>query len=681
MTGVTIAGATHNVLYVATMNDKLYAFDADSASPSPLWMQDFTNPPSVTPVPITDITAPNLNIIGNVGIQSTPVIDQASGTMYLVTKTKEGSAYFQRLHAIDVTSGQERPGSPVAITGSVPGTAPDSTMGPDGPVVSFDPKMQGQRAGLALVNGVILIAWGSHEDLPPYHGWIMAFDATTLANVGVFAVTPDVYGGGVWQGGRAPTIDANGYVYYTTGNGDWDGTRNFGDSLMKFRANLSGLTLVDYFTPGNEAKLSIDDDDLSGSGFTLLPGTNLLLGGGKEGVLYLLDSDRLGGKVLNDTQIAQRLPMLGGHVMGGPVLWTSPASGPLVYNWSEDDVLKAYRLSNGRLITPPFAQGEAVSPGHPGGSLAVSANGSTAGTGIVWASMPTSQDGMHGLVAGMLRAYNAETLQQLWTSEQNPARDRVGTLMKFVPPVVANGRVYVPSYGSQVNVYGLLPPDFDVASGPGGLTIAPGGTGTFLVSVTGLGGFADVVNLGATGQPAGTTVIFSPSSVAGTGSSTMTVTAAADAPTGSSWVTVSGTSGDRVRSGSPMVVNVNSLSAGLGPIGIDFTGSTPVRMSASEVAGAVPISNWNTAAGAASTTPLALVDATGTATGGTVTWTANSVWMLPTTDHAGDRRMMKGYLDSTNTSTTTVSVARLVPRTYDVYVYVDGDNRAFDRPA
>src|SRR6185437_14057822 len=143
-------------------------------------MRDFTSPPAVTAVPITDIAAPNLNIIGNVGIHSTPVIDQATGTLYLVVRTRESGAYVQRLHALDLTSGVERPGSPVSIIGSVAGTAPDTTMGPNGRVVSFDPKMQGQRAGLALVNGVILIAWGSHEDLPPYHGWIMAFDATTL---------------------------------------------------------------------------------------------------------------------------------------------------------------------------------------------------------------------------------------------------------------------------------------------------------------------------------------------------------------------------------------------------------------------------------------------------------------------------------------------------------------------
>ncbi|MEP6919247.1 MAG: hypothetical protein ABJC89_26630, partial [Acidobacteriota bacterium] len=294
MAGITVKGIPRNVLFVATMNDKLYAFDADSSSPSPLWMRDFTSPPSVTAIPITDIAGPNLNVIGNVGIQSTPVIDDVAGTIYLVVRTKESGAYVQRLHALDITTGLPRQGSPVTITGSVAGTAPDSTVGPNGRIVTFDPKMNAQRAGLALTNGVVLIAWGSHEDLPPYHGWVMGYDSSSLARVGVFCVTPDVYAGGIWQGGRAPTIDAAGNAYYATGNGLWDGTRHFGDSLLKFSVSRSGLTLLDYFTPGNQAALNAADDDLSGSGFTMLPGTNLLLGGGKQGVLYLLRSDNLG---------------------------------------------------------------------------------------------------------------------------------------------------------------------------------------------------------------------------------------------------------------------------------------------------------------------------------------------------------------------------------------------------
>ena len=446
VSGVTIAGAARNVLYVATMNDKLYAFDADSASASALWMKDFTGT-GVTAVPMTDIVSPTRNIIGNVGIESTPVIDRATNTLYLVARTKENGSYVQRLHAVDIRTGAAK-SSPMTIAGSVPGTASG------GSTITFDPKMHQQRAALALSNGVVLVSWASHEDIQPYHGWIMGFDAATLARIAIFSVNPDFYGGGIWHGGRAPTIDAAGNVYFATGNGPWDGVRNFGDSLLKFSVSRSGLTLIDYFTPGNEAQLNLADDDLSGSSFTLLPGTNLLLGGGKEGVLYLLNASNLGHKVANDTQIVQKIPVNGGHVMGGPVYWNSSKFGPLVYNWSEDDVLVAYRLSGGRLST--YAQGQVRSPGHPGGSLTLSARGSTAGTGIVWASIPTSVGSTWGTHAGMLRAFDAETLNEIWTSEQNATRDRAGTLMKFVPPLIVSGRLYMPNHNGAVNVYGLL---------------------------------------------------------------------------------------------------------------------------------------------------------------------------------------------------------------------------------
>ena len=553
VSGVPIAGTTRNVLYVATMNDKLYAFDADRASSSALWMKDFTGT-GVTAVPMTDIVSPTRNIIGNVGIESTPVIDRATNTLYLVARTKENGSYFQRLHAVDIRTGAAR-SSPTTIAGSVPGAASG------GSVITFDPKMHQQRAALALSNGVVLVSWASHEDVQPYHGWIMGFDAATLARVAIFSVNPDFYGGGIWHGGRAPTIDAAGNVYFAAGNGPWDGVRNFGNSLLKFSVSRSGLTLVDYFTPGNEAQLNLADDDLSGSSFTLLPGTNLLLGGGKEGVLYLLNANNLGHKVANDTQIVQRIPVNGGHVMGGPVYWNSAKFGPLVYNWSEDDVLVAYRLSSGRLVT--YAQGQIKSPGHPGGSLTLSARGSTAGTGIVWASIPTSIGSTWGTHAGMLRAFDAETLNEIWTSEQNAARDRAGTLMKFVPPLIVNGRLYMPNHNGMVNVYGLLGvPDFAVSVSPASATIAPGTSKTFTTTVSALRGFTGRVDLSASGMPSGTSVTFNPQSTTGAGASSMTVAVAATAPLGSFNLTVTGTSSTTVHSATPVAVTIAKPAAG-----------------------------------------------------------------------------------------------------------------------
>src|SRR3954470_2395428 len=674
--GLTIGGSVRNVLYVATMNDKVYAFDADSPSAAPLWRRDFTSPPAVTPVPITDIVAPDRNIVGNVGIQGTPVIDLAAATMYLVARTKESGQYVQRLHAMSITTGQERTASPVTIGGTVSGKALDGNVS----VVTFDPKGHVQRAGLALTNGVVLVAWAAHEDVTPSHGWIMGFDAALLTPVSVFAVTPDAYLGGIWQGGRAPTIDGAGNVYFVTGNGKWDGVRNFGNSVLKFAVSRSGLTLLDYFTPTNEVQLSADDDDLGGSGFTLLPGTNLLLGGGKEGVLYLLNKDNLGHKVSGDTQVVQKMPVNAGHVMGGPVYWNSPA-GALVYNWSENDVLKSYRLSNGLLSAVPYAQGQVLSPGHPGGSLTLSANASLAHTGIVWASMPTSQDNLHGRVAGILRAYDAETLAEIWNSDQNSARDRLGNLMKFVAPVVVNARVYLPNQDNQIAVYGLLPSDFAVTVAPGGRVIPPGTSATFSVTVSSQNGFADRVDLSATGQPPDTAISFNPASVIGSGVVAMTVTVPATAPTGSFWLDVRGTSGVTIHQANPVVVNVNTTGAGLGAISVDFAGASSAVMGADENAGVSARAGWNHATGAVRTSPLFLADETGTPSGATITWNASGTWQTPVTDEPGNRRMMKGYLDTTSTSVSSLTIVGLAPRSYDIYVYADGDNGAYTRTA
>ena len=281
VSGVTINGALHNVLYVATMNDKVYAFDADSSGPA-LWVRDFTNPPSVTFVPLSDIEPPTGGDLPNIGIQSTPVIDASLGTMYLVARTKESGAWFQRLHALDIKTGLDKSASPVSITASVPGTAPDSVNN----IVTFNPRTQNQRVGLALTNGVVVIAWASHDDTLPYHGWVMGYDATSLAQTGVFCVSPDVYYGGIWQSGRAPAIDTSGNVYFQTGNAVWDGTRNWGDSVLKLSVTKTGITLSDWFTPGDWNFLNSSDVDLGSSGITILPNTNILVGGGKEIQLY-----------------------------------------------------------------------------------------------------------------------------------------------------------------------------------------------------------------------------------------------------------------------------------------------------------------------------------------------------------------------------------------------------------
>jgi mono/diheme cytochrome c family protein len=450
---VSIAGGSHNVVYVATMEDKLYAFDADKSG-DPLWLRDFTNPAAgVTPVPVTDITDNiNLNLVGNAGIMGTPVIDPAKLTLYLVARTKERGRYVQRLHAIDIHTGKDTVPA-VEIAAQVASTAADAVNG----VLHFYPKAGNQRPALALVNGAVVIAWASHEDIRPYHGWIMAYRASTLKQIGALCVTPNGEEGGVWQSGRGPAVDGEGNIYFETGNGTWDGTQDFGNSLLRLRVGAHSLDVEDYFTPENYPALNQRDADLGSSGPLLVPGTNILILGTKQGRLYLLDKQRLGHEAPGNPGLIQDMAIEGGRMLSGTAYWLSP-QGPLVYVWGEADFLKAFRF-NGKTIDPNvFAKGNFASSGSPGGAITVSADGSKPGTGIVWATLTSRGSADHGNAPGVLYAYNAETLAELWNSEQDRQRDRLGTLVKFVPPLVVGGKVYVASYDNAVRVYGQLQP-------------------------------------------------------------------------------------------------------------------------------------------------------------------------------------------------------------------------------
>jgi hypothetical protein len=444
-------GAQHNVLYVTTMNDKAYAFDADKPGP-PLWARNFTDEMAgITPIPIADITGdPNLNLVGNVGIESTPAIDQAANAIYLVARTRENGKYVQTLHALDLRDGKNVL-PPEIIRAAVPSTAKDATAG----TLHFDPKAGHQRPPLALVDGAVIIAWASHEDQRPYHGWVMAYDAKTLRQRAVWCVTPDGGEGGIWQSGRSPAVDGAGNIYFETGNGSWDGKRNFGSSLVKLKLNASEFVVEDYFTPSDFQQLNDRDTDFGSTGPMLVPGTNLLIAGCKKGIMYLFDTGHLGHMTANADGVLQAVEVNGGRIMAGPALWDGP-SGRNVYLWGEADFIKGFHLGDRALDPTPFAKGPIPNHGSPGGSLTVTSNGKEAGTGIVWATHTNNKSADHGNAPGVLRAFNAENLQQLWNSEQKPARDRLGTLVKFVPPMVMAGKVYVPNYDNAVNVYGLL---------------------------------------------------------------------------------------------------------------------------------------------------------------------------------------------------------------------------------
>jgi outer membrane protein assembly factor BamB len=442
---------THNVLYVATMNDKVYAFDAGKPGP-PLWMRTGTDEMAgITPVPITDITNNNgLNLVGNVGIEGTPVIDSAAHAIFFVARTRENGNYVERLHKLDLRDGSDLAPA-AAIEAAAPGTAQDAVNG----VVRFDPKAGHQRPALALVNGVIVIAWASHEDIRPYHGWVMAYDAKTLRQIAAWCVTPDGAEGGIWQSGRGPAIDGAGNIFYETGNGTWDGDRNFGTSVVKLAVGAGRVTVEDYFTPHDWEALNQRDVDLGSTGPLLIPGTDLILCGNKKGILYLLDGRHLGKLTAEDKGLLQAVEVNGGRDLAGPAYWDGP-SGPTIYLWTEADFLKGFRF-DGHLLTPvPFAKGSAASHGSPGGSLTVSSDGKKPGTGIVWGTATTAKSADHGNAAGTLYAFDAETLKLLWSSETKARRDRLGTLVKFVPPTVVNGRVYVPNYDDAVIVYGIL---------------------------------------------------------------------------------------------------------------------------------------------------------------------------------------------------------------------------------
>jgi len=445
---------THNVVFLATAHNSVYAFDADDPKAvAPIWKTNLG--PSIPAAEIYTGRWTDMRV--EVGITSTPVIDLINKAIYVEAKTKEGGTYVHRLHALDITTGKERVGSPIVIKGSIAGTGEGSVSGH----ISFDPVKHLQRAGLLLLNGVVYLGFGSHADSPPFHGWIMGYSAKTLGQVCVFNVTPNGTEGSVWQAGMGMAADGAGNIYAMSGNGTFDadtGGKDYSNSMLKLRPVPGTLSVVDYFTPYNQDVLNEHDTDLGASGPLLVPGTTLILGGGKNGWLYMTHREALGHIHAGaDTQIAQSFQMTPGNIHGAPVYWNGPR-GPQVYVWPEFDHLKAMKLAGGKLTESPASQSEVTVPdGMPGGFLSVSANGNKAGTGIVWSCTPYNANANWETVPGIVRAYDASDLGHLlWDSKQNAGRDDVGMFAKFCPPTIINGRVYVPTFSNQLQVYGLL---------------------------------------------------------------------------------------------------------------------------------------------------------------------------------------------------------------------------------
>jgi hypothetical protein len=449
----------HNVVLVATEHDSLYAFDADGRSTSPLWQRSFINPSAgVTTVSVGQSLGADVvcgSLAPEIGINGTPVIDSSTNILYLVARTKEVvggvTNFVQRLHAIDITTGKEMPNSPVVIQGSFPGNG----LGGDGfGNVVFDPLSENQRAGLLLMNGTIYIAWASFCDPPSFHGWIMAYDAGSLQPTSRFVSTPGGWAGGMWGGGSALAADASGNIFTATGNGTFDAAlqgKNYGQSVLKLSTS-GGLSVGDSFTPYDGIELNTGDLDLDSGGVMLLPDQpsgppHLLLAAGKQGTLYLLNRDQLGGyDNRDDGQVVQELVHGAGGSKGG--IWGKPAYWQnQVYYVGTNDVAKAFRLWNGQLSPIP-ASASSFAFHYPGSLPTISADGNY--NGILWLVYENTPSG----VPVNLFAYDAANLQNLLY--QSATGVTTGKGVQFGVPTVANGKVYVGT-ASDLEVFGLLP--------------------------------------------------------------------------------------------------------------------------------------------------------------------------------------------------------------------------------
>jgi hypothetical protein len=446
----------HNVVFAASEHDSVYAFDADGLTNNPLWQVSFINPAAgVTTIPLIE-AAPDNADYSEVGIAGTPVIDPASGTVYVEASTKEVTGgttnYVQRLHALDIATGAEKFGGPVVIQASVPGTGD----GAQGGMIAFSALHQGQRPGLLLNSGVIYMGFGSHADAPIFFGWLMGYNATNLQQVMVYLTTPNGSGGGIWHAGGGVAADAAGSLYFSTGNGDFDanvGGPDYGDSVEKLSP---GGVVLDYFTPHDQANMDAKDLDLSSGGVLLLPDQggpypHLLVSAGKTGTIYLVNRENMGHfNTNNDSQIVQSLI----SALPGGTGGTGSFAPPVYFNGhvffgAVNDFVREFSITNGLLSATPTSLSSATYS-YAGAAIAVSANGNT--NGILWA---VQRNGTTG--PGVLHAYDARNLgTELYNSSQSGSRDTLDFAAKFTPATVVNGRVYVASM-SQLTVYGLLP--------------------------------------------------------------------------------------------------------------------------------------------------------------------------------------------------------------------------------
>ena len=446
--GVLIRGhGTRNVVYIATMHNSVYALDADAPqSTVPLWT---VNLGPAIPSAVFNFS----DILPEVGILSTPVIDPVRGVLYVVANTLQPAGPVFQLHALSLSDGSEVMNGPVFVSGNTQGTGLGAT---DDGVLPFDPSLHLQRPGLALANGTVYLSFGSHADQGNFHGWLIGYDALDLRRqTAVLTTSPNGWGASVWQAGRAPAVDDRGNLFVVTGNGGFDGKTEFGETLLRLSgqgddtSHDSSLKIVDWFTPQSLDTLNDSDWDFGSSGVMLVPGTDILLAGAKSGVMYVAHTASL-GHLGGDTNGAVQGVQVNQWGLFDMALWKND-SGPIVYELEPQNALRAFQIAQGRLGATELSEFDTTTFF---GGIAVSANGGKNGTGIVW--LTTSDPATSGN-PGTLHALDAGNIsRELWSSATLPDRDAMGRFAKFVAPTVANGRVYVATFSNALVTYGLL---------------------------------------------------------------------------------------------------------------------------------------------------------------------------------------------------------------------------------
>jgi len=446
VSGLSIPGqGTHNVVFILTMHNSVYAYDADAISP-PVLLWHVNLGPSV---PSDVFRNGYTDISPETGILSTGAVDLQLQVMYVVSailsSSTEGDSIVYQLHALDLTTGADDLNGPAAIQATVPGTGGGSAT--DG-TLAFDPRMHLQRPGLLLANGAVYVAFGSHADNQPFHGWLMSYNAADLSQqLSAQATTPNSYGGSIWQAGAGPAADDSGNVYALSSNGYFNGTTDFANSFLKFTGATA--TLAAWFTPPNWQMLAGDDYDVV-AGPAIIPGTHLLVGGDKYGELYLIDGDSLGTLLSGADWSAQTIQ---GTQYGGIftfAIWNR-TDGAYIYLQEQDFGLMCYQVSGASLNPTPVSVTPPTGQDVPLVGLAISANGGQPGTGILWETTGNSS-------RSTLHAFDASDLaNELWNSGLSGGTDALDSFAKFAVPVVANGKVYVPTWSNAVDVYGLAP--------------------------------------------------------------------------------------------------------------------------------------------------------------------------------------------------------------------------------